>query len=353
MLDRSLRWIPLWNRRHRDGREETTDSQRSKGRVWRRTTFPRNRTDHTRPGASRGWARYRTWVSETWDNCADHGSQAVCPPLGTCPRRGPVSGKYQDSHKSGPDSRIPCPRSGRDSLAESTSPRSHCIISSAPTKRRRIRSSLIQVWPPVLCTVRSTTSTCGVAAGPGISPYTYLKNPTFNQPRPTTASSNGPYLAKCSIPASIFKSRAMPTVAKPVPASPRVRAYQWSLMRRTASGRPSMLDQPHDAAPKYTRTTSSPPSVGAAGRKELSSLDRSSHVILIIGVGSMRPRPNTNPSTKPVATAPILTPFDLVILELPRNDGHLSIGSNQGGESWREEDEGGIRPSTRSGSSSL
>ncbi len=36
-------------------------------------------------------------------------------------------------------------------------------------------------------------------------------------------------------------------------------------------------------------------------------------------------------------------------LELPRYDGHLSIGSNQGGESWREEDEGGIRPSTRSG----
>ena len=36
--------------------------------------------------------------------------------------------------------------------------------------------------------------------------------------------------------------------------------------------------------------------------------------------------------------------------ELPRYDGHLSIGFNQGGESWREEDEGGIRPSTRSGS---
>ena len=35
-------------------------------------------------------------------------------------------------------------------------------------------------------------------------------------------------------------------------------------------------------------------------------------------------------------------------LELPRYDGHLSIGSNQGGESWREEGEGGIRPSTRS-----
>ena len=40
-------------------------------------------------------------------------------------------------------------------------------------------------------------------------------------------------------------------------------------------------------------------------------------------------------------------------LELPRYDGHLSIGSNQGGESWREEGEGGIRPSTGSGSSSL
>ena len=36
-------------------------------------------------------------------------------------------------------------------------------------------------------------------------------------------------------------------------------------------------------------------------------------------------------------------------LELPRYDGHLSVGSSQGGESWREEDEGGIRPSTRSG----
>ena len=37
-------------------------------------------------------------------------------------------------------------------------------------------------------------------------------------------------------------------------------------------------------------------------------------------------------------------------VELPRYDGHPSIGFNQGGESWREEDEGGIRPSTRSGS---
>ncbi len=32
--------------------------------------------------------------------------------------------------------------------------------------------------------------------------------------------------------------------------------------------------------------------------------------------------------------------------------GHLSIGFNQGSESWREEDEGGMRPSTRSESSS-
>ena len=37
-------------------------------------------------------------------------------------------------------------------------------------------------------------------------------------------------------------------------------------------------------------------------------------------------------------------------LELPRYDGHLSIWANGGGEPWREEGEGGIRPSTRSGS---
>ena len=40
-------------------------------------------------------------------------------------------------------------------------------------------------------------------------------------------------------------------------------------------------------------------------------------------------------------------------LELPRYDGHLSIWANQGGVPWREEDEGGIRSSTRSRSSSL
>ena len=40
-------------------------------------------------------------------------------------------------------------------------------------------------------------------------------------------------------------------------------------------------------------------------------------------------------------------------VELPRYDGHLSIWVNQGGVPWREEDEGGIRPSTRSRSSSL
>ena len=38
-------------------------------------------------------------------------------------------------------------------------------------------------------------------------------------------------------------------------------------------------------------------------------------------------------------------------LELPRYDGHLSLWANQGGVSWREA-EGGIRPSTRSRSSS-
>ena len=31
-------------------------------------------------------------------------------------------------------------------------------------------------------------------------------------------------------------------------------------------------------------------------------------------------------------------------MELPRYDGHLSIGSNQGGESWQEEDEGRYPP---------
>ena len=35
-------------------------------------------------------------------------------------------------------------------------------------------------------------------------------------------------------------------------------------------------------------------------------------------------------------------------MELPRYDGHLSIWANQGGEPWREEGEGGIRPSTGS-----
>ena len=38
-------------------------------------------------------------------------------------------------------------------------------------------------------------------------------------------------------------------------------------------------------------------------------------------------------------------------MELPRYDGHLSLWANQGGVSWREA-EGGIRPSTRSRSSS-
>ena len=41
----------------------------------------------------------------------------------------------------------------------------------------------------------------------------------------------------------------------------------------------------------------------------------------------------------------------VVQVELPRYDGHLSLWANQGGVSWREA-EGGIRPSTRSRSSS-
>ncbi len=202
------------------------------------------------------------------------------------------------------------------------------MISSAPTRRRKTRSSLIQVWPAIRFTVRSTTSTCGVAAGPGISPKTYLKKPTFNQPRPATTSSNGPYLARCFIPSSTTTSRAMPTVANPFPVF-RAMPYHSSLIPRTASGKPSALDQPHDAAPKYTNATSSPPSRGADARKGLSSLDWSSHVTLITGFGRNPPRPNTKPNTNPTAAAPRYAPF-VTFFTVPPGQRHVSRSGERG-----------------------
>ena len=53
----------------------------------------------------------------------------------------------------------------------------------------------------------------------------------------------------------------------------------------------------------------------------------------------------------PDRLTPVTQLGDTWILELPRYDGHLSLWANQGGVSWREA-EGGIRPSTRSRSSS-